>query len=422
MKVIVVGAGLAGLACARELVRGQAEVLVLEASDDVGGKVRTDTVDGFRIDRGFQVLFTEYPAARRILDLERLSLRSFDPGALIGRGDRLHVFADPARDPDSLFPALTARIVPIGDMFRAWRLSAELSAKPVGALRDGPDQSAERFLRRRGFSDTFMDAFARPFFGGIFLDRSLNVSAQLFQVYWKMLVEGEAAIPANGMGALPQMLASEIRQSGEIRCGVRVEALAKHGEAIRGVVLAGGETIGADHVVVAASPPETARLTGIATPTGSRGVVTLYIGTRQPIVPGRKLVLNANLNPVVHHLAPLSNVAPDLAPDDWHLFAACLLDAPSGTDQELFAAACTDLRRLFCGVRHSLSVLQDARLVSIVRTPFAQIAQPPGFAGSLAPPDPGIDGLRLAGESCAGSSIDAALSSGEAAALSLLDA
>lgn len=419
MQVVVVGAGLAGLACARELVRAQVSVVLVEASDGVGGRVRTDVVDGFRIDRGFQVLFTEYPAVRRLLDVERLALRTFDPGALIARGDRRHVFADPARDPDTLLPSLASGIVPVADKLRAWRLSAELSAKPVGALLDGPDQSIERYLRRRGFSDAFLDAFARPFFGGVFLDRSLSGSARLFRYYWKMLVDGDTAVPAAGMGALAEQLAAEIEPHAPIRLNSPVAALVRRGGAVAGVALESGEVLNADAVVVAATPPETARLTGLDVPTGSRGVTTVYLATRQPIVRGKKIVLHANARPVVHHLAPMSNVAPELAPDGWHLSAACLLDPCSPDDATVGEAALADLRRAFAGDRRAEAVLTDVRRIAVVRTPHAQMAQPPGFDARLVPTVPGEPGLRIAGEICAGSSIDGALRSGEAAAASL---
>ena len=88
MRVIVVGAGLAGLTCAKVLAERGIEVVVYEASDGVGGRVRTDERDGFLLDRGFQVYFTAYPVSRRHLDHKALNLRTFDPGAIICRGGK----------------------------------------------------------------------------------------------------------------------------------------------------------------------------------------------------------------------------------------------------------------------------------------------------------------------------------------------
>src|SRR5579875_1575259 len=111
--IIIVGAGLAGLTCAKVLHEHRQPFMILEASDGPGGRVRTDvTPSGFRLDRGFQVLFTAYPAARRHLSLARLDLQRFDPGALIALNGKLHTLADPTRDLGALLPSLLTTIVP----------------------------------------------------------------------------------------------------------------------------------------------------------------------------------------------------------------------------------------------------------------------------------------------------------------------
>lgn len=420
MRVVVIGAGLAGLACARRLLDAGVDVVALEAGDAPGGRVRTDLVDGFRIDRGFQVLFTGYPSARRLLDFGRLGIRTFDPGARIAQGDRRQLIADPARDPNALWDSLTADVVPLADKLRVWRLSAEIGARPISALLSGPDQTTERFLRRRGFSERFLDNFARPFFGGIFLDRSLDSSAALFQYYWKLLAEGETGVPALGMGAISDQLAQPLVDAQRLRTGIRVDALLRDGERVTGVRLASGEAVAADRVIVATPAPEAARLTGAPLDAEPVGATSVYLGSPRPILPGRKLLLNANLQPVVNHAAPLSGIAPDLAPDGQHLMVACLLGVPHGDDTQVAEAAVADLQRMLTGDRGALQALDSARVVRVVRTPFAQFRQRPGFLSRR----PRIDlspGLVLSGEFTTGSSIDGALQSGESAAYHILD-
>jgi phytoene dehydrogenase-like protein len=149
MKIIVVGAGLAGLTCAKVLTERGHEVVVFEASDGVGGRVRTDALDGFLMDRGFQVYFSAYPVAKRHLDHAALDLRAFDPGAIIYRDRDTSVLAGPSRKPGSLFASLLSDAASFGDTLRTLGLAAK-------------------------FSEEFIDTFFRPFYGGIFLDRSLS--------------------------------------------------------------------------------------------------------------------------------------------------------------------------------------------------------------------------------------------------------
>lgn len=400
MKVIVIGAGLAGLTCARLLQRAGAEVVVREKSDGVGGRVRSDLVDGFTLDRGFQVLFTAYPAAKRQLDYGALDLRAFEPGALIAQGDRRHVLSDPTRDPDALIPSLLTGIVTTQDKYLTWRLSGELAQKSLTAVLDGPDETTERFLKRRGFSPRFVQNFARPFFGGIFLDRSLKTSARAFQFDWKMLADGETVLPARGMGQLAAQLAEGLTVQRESP----VESLTE---------------LDADAVVVATPAPEAARLTGLATPSGALGTVTLYFTGRIPLWQGKKILLNANQEPVVNNAAMLTNIAPEYAPRGHCLLSVSLLGVPDTDDDTLFALALEDLRRMFTGDVSALAALTGYQPLRAYRIPYAQFAQPPGVYPTLPENATGLPKVFFAGEFTQASSINGAIRSGEKAAASL---
>ena len=205
VDVAVIGAGLAGLACARALHAAGRDVVVLEASDGIGGRVRTDDVEGFQLDRGFQVLFTAYPEVERQLDLDALSLGRFERGAVVRVGGRFHRLADPFRGAGARAlgtGALDAIRAPIGslpDKIRMARLRRELLGKPAADLLRGPDQSTASALRERGFSDSMIDRFFRPLFGGIQLDQSLTTSSRMFDVMFRTLASSDAALPAKGM-------------------------------------------------------------------------------------------------------------------------------------------------------------------------------------------------------------------------------
>ena len=173
MQVLIIGAGLAGLCCARVLHQAHIPFVILEASDGVGGRVRTDRVEGFLLDRGFQVLQTAYPEARRVLDYPALKLKPFYPGALVYFDGRLHRVGDPLRQPRHLFSTIFSPIGTLADKLRVARLRWQVSRGSIEDLFRRPETSTLAALRAQGFSDTMIERFFRPFFSGVFFDRNL---------------------------------------------------------------------------------------------------------------------------------------------------------------------------------------------------------------------------------------------------------
>jgi glycine/D-amino acid oxidase-like deaminating enzyme len=191
--VVIVGAGLAGLVCAQDLSRAGVEVTVLEASDRVGGRVRTDAVDGFLLDRGFQILLTAYPQVRKRLDLEALRLGTFAPGAVVRTTKGLERISDPLRRPGELISTLRSPVGSFHDKLRAARLVFDVRAHPVRELLRRPDTSTADRLAAVGFSAGFVAAFWRPLFAGIQLDPDLEVSSRRFEIILRMLAQGARA-------------------------------------------------------------------------------------------------------------------------------------------------------------------------------------------------------------------------------------
>src|SRR6266540_1504519 len=257
MHILIVGAGLAGLTCARMLDRWKIAVTVVEASDGAGGRVRSDHADGYTFDRGFQVLFDAYPAVQRQLDLPALDLRAFDPGAIICLAGRRELLTDPL------------------DKLRALRLALELRGQTIDQLVQGEDQSSYEFLRRRGFSERMIDLFFRPFYGGVLFDRALTTSAKCLKFDFKMLADGRACLPSGGMGAISDQIALPLLARGLVRLNAAASTLLTEGNRVVGVRLANDQQIHADAVVIATPAPVAARLTGIAAPSGARQTVTL---------------------------------------------------------------------------------------------------------------------------------------------------
>jgi len=416
IRVVVVGAGLAGLVCARQLKDVGIEVLLLEASDGVGGRLRTDIVDGFKIDRGFQVLFDSYPAVQRHIDIGALNLKAFDPGAVIWRDGRSHILTDPFRDGSGrdVAAAAFAGAVSLPDKVRTLRLSRRIAREAAASDAGFDNISTEAYLREEGFSDRIIDSFFRPFFGGIFLDRDLGTTASAFRFIFRMLTLGRACIPAEGIGAVTRQLAEPL--AGSIRLGCAVESVRVASGSLCGVVLAGGEEISADRVVLAMEAPSVARVIDVDVPPGALGATAVYFAGDRQVTASRKLFLNAGANAYVNNVQALSTLVPTLAPDGRHLLGAAILGIPEETDDVVASRAWDDIAAMFSSDREAVRALASYSTLCVRRVPYAQFPQPPGIINRLPGFGTTVDGLFVAGEWTQGSSINGAMVSGESAA------
>ncbi len=412
MRVIVVGAGLAGLTCAKVLHERGAEVVVFEASDGVGGRVRTDVKEGFLLDRGFQVYFTAYPAARRHLDHEKLNLRAFDPGAVIVRGREKSVLSDPVRDPGAIFPSVMSGAATFGDKLRTLKLVAD--NVPVGTEAAGEgvngDSGSLEYLKERGFSEQFIDDFFRPFYGGIFLDRALATSSRVLRFTFGMLSTGRTAVPAWGMGEIPKQLAARLPEDA-VELNSPVEELLYENGRVPGVRV-GADEYEADAVVVATDAPAADGLTDEDVPRDSVGQTCIYYAT-VGLNHEKKILLNADDGGFLNNVVQTSNISSSYAPEDQELVCAVALDDLDLPDEELYRKGVEEISGWY---PHA-----DLRPLSIYRIPFAQFAQPPGTHERLPVNRTATPGLVLAGEYTEDSSINGSMLSGEKAALEVLD-
>ncbi|BDP42976.1 oxidoreductase FAD-binding protein [Deinococcus aetherius] len=408
LDVLVVGGGLAGLTAARVLTRAGRRVRVLEAADGVGGRVRSRVVEGFTLEAGYQVLFPAYPAVRRHLDLDALDLVPIPPAAVIRRGERAAVVGDPFRDPSGLPSTLTTLALPLGDKLRVARLAARLRAPAPHTLLNGPDETTESYLRRQGFSEATIDRFFRPFFGGIFLRRDLHTSARLFRYYFRMLMEGGAALPRAGIGALSQQLARDV----DVTTGVRVTRLAPQPGGHVSAATSAGE-IDARHVIVATDPNTAQNLTGEPVSRGSLASTYLYYASPVSLDRQPRLLLNVE-GGLINNAQWLSNAIPGRAPGGQHLLAVSVLGLPGLDDASLDARVRGELGRWYG------SGVAGLRTLHVERIPHAQYPQPPGYAAHLAGHATRLPGVLLASEVTSSSSIQGAMESGEKAAAILL--
>ncbi len=400
--IVVVGAGLAGLGCAVALHDAGREVVVLEASDGVGGRVRTDAVDGYLLDRGFQVLLTAYPEAHRQLDLDALDLRAFDPGALIHDGDAASVIVDPFRSPTRLLDAVRSPAATLTDKLRIARLRRRLQAVHPATLLQGPDATTHDALRADGFSDRTIERFFRPLFGGIQLDPELTTSRRMFDVIFRTLADGDSAVPAAGMQAIPEQLAARL-PAGAVRLDTPVVHVAGDG------VDTGDGHVRASAVVVATEGPAAARLLDLP-PTGSKPVSAVYFAARRAPTDEKLVVLNSRPGPVLN-AAVMTNVAPGYAPADRHLIVAAM-PGEMGPPAALERAARATFRSWWG------PIVDDWELLHTYRIEHGQPAQPVPFS-----PKRSIvvrDGLFVCGDHRDTASIQGAMYSGRRCAEALL--
>ena len=413
--VIVVGGGIAGLVASIELERRGRSVILLEAEAEVGGRVRSRRVDGFRIDRGFQVLFTAYPVLGQYLDLSALDLRPFQPAARIALPTGTSVIGDVLQDSSLLAETILSSHIPVADLWRllrlrryATRLDDNNCFAPLHAGRSTRD-----FLESRGFTATTIERFFTPFYGGILLDRSLESSAAVLLFTFAMLARGQTALPARGMGAIAAQLRGRLRFA-EVRTGARVTKVLVDSGRVSGVLLGDGTTIAGRDVLLATEAPTAAALAASAgneiahLPTQARGSTTIYFSSAEPVLPGRALTLNATEHAVISHAVTVTDIAPEYSADGRHLLAMTAVGSAAGlSDAALERAAVSDLIMM-----RRASLKATVSVVAIERVPYSQFSHPPGYAQSRPVARTSLPGLWFGGEALHSSSLDGAARAG----------
>lgn len=431
-RATVVGAGVAGLCCARTLCTAGVDVRVIDRADGVGGRVRSDVVDGFILDRGFQVFLTEYPEPRSVLDIEALDLRSFLPGALVQIGAERHLVADPFRRPQDL---LKGAIAPVGSLFDKARVAifALLQfIQPIDAIFAKPSRTTLAFLRDElGVSDVMIERFFRPFYQGIFLAPLDEQDARMFEFVFKMFTLGVASLPAKGIGEVSSQLERAL-PAGTVQ--TRTVALGVSGGNVRvASLLADGgsptdeRTLESDAVVLAVERPALADIAGAEAAGGTEGgraSTALYFGfDGPPPFPDPLLLLNGQcgraLSPetscTVNNICFPNAVSPTYAPAGKSLASVTVVGDPSADDAALERAAREQLSSWF-----GAEQVSRWRHLRTYRVPYAQPPQRP----SSAPFDRPVrlaSGLYRCGDHTSSPTLNGAMVSGRLAAEAVLE-
>lgn len=406
--VIIVGGGLAGLTAARELESRGLDCMVLEADAAVGGRVRTDRVDGFALDRGFQVLLTAYPTARRWLDFNALQLGEFCAGARVATPDGTGRVGDPWREPGRLLDTLRAPVGDLADLARVGLLRLAATRGDLDqAWRRAEGRTTAEELEARGFSTRMIERFLRPWLGGIFLEPELETPAAMMFFVYRMFAQGRAALPAGGMGRIPAQLAGGLRAD-TVRCSARVREV---GEGR--VILDDGEELRGRAIVLAADGGTAARLLpGVISAPRWRPVTCVQWAA--PVSPLRGepvLWLNGYGRGAINNVVVPSDVAAGYAPTGQALVSSTVLGDPVETDEVLVDNLRTELAGYFGNEARGWRPLAVQR----VRHALPVLGRP----GAGAPAAAVRPGLWLCGDHRASASIEGAMASGEAAAQSV---
>ena len=406
--VVIIGAGLAGLCCARHLKAHGCNSVLLEAGDEVGGRIRTDIVDGFRLDHGFQVFQTAYPEAQQQLNYGALRLRSFDPGALIRTGGKQVLMSDPWRRPQDVFAVMMNGVGTFSDRLKLARLRWRVTRGSLEDLWAQPDSTTEQYLREtNGLSADMVDRFFRPWFTGVFLEDRLTTSSRFFRFIFRMFALGDAALPEEGMGAIPKQLATGLTPA-ELRLNTKVDSV----QGLR-VQLQNGEAVESQAVVIAVEGPEAARLThGTIRSPEFHSTTCFYYSAARPPFDRKLLMLNGDRTGPINNLCVPSNVVPGYAPIGRSLISVSVVGSKQNT-QDLEPSVRRQLRDWFGHQTDQWSLLRSYLIRHALPDQSAHFRDTPSPSKISA-------GLYQCGDHCETASIHGAMVSGRKAAEAIL--
>jgi len=402
--VLIIGAGLAGLACARELNARGVACTILEASDRIGGRLGSDRFDGFILDRGFQVFLEGYPEAQRVLDYAALDLKRFDPGAIVHWNGKQYPLVDPRRRRAAALRTALSPLATWRDKLSVLRLIRDTAAGPRA-----PHESTQKRLESY-FSPVVIERFFRPFFGGVFLDSSLSTSSRMFDLTFRFFATSDTALPANGMQAIADQLVGRLTDTTIL---LNATVVAIEGSMVR---LTEGQRFGGRAVVLATDAGAASHIASWAdVPRARRWASTtcVYFSAPQSPLQSKLLVLNGDgpYDGPINHLCVPSDIAPAYAPPGKALICCSAI----GFDHAGIESRAIDQLRNWFGPQ-----VDDWEHLRTYRIPHALPDQSVSAYEPVERPARVGQRLYICGDHCDFASINGALRSGRRAAEALL--
>ncbi len=404
-KIHIIGAGISGLIAAIHLESKGYAPTIIEATDRAGGRVKTDVVNGYQLDHGFQVLLDAYPKAKQYLDYKALELQSFLPGATIFKNRKSQSIGDPTRSVKMLIPTMTSSVGTLGDKLKVLKLNKYLKSKSIEAIFDTAETTTLDYLRERGFSQAMITDFFKPFFSGIFLETGLETSSRMFEFVYKMFGEGLATVPKAGIEAISKQLFSRLKNT---TCNFNTPVASVENTTI---TLVDGTVVQSDYIIIATEASQfISNLRGQET--SWKSCVNLYfevdeVGKKQPLI---QLVADENTR--INNLFYV-NALETATRGAKNLLSVTVVDDRDLSKEGLIATVTSELAT-YCNIT-GVSFLKSYRI------PQA-LPQLDNLRMDCDPSETQLkDRVFLAGDHLLNGSLNAAMTSGERAAQAVIE-
>ena len=404
-SIHIIGGGISGLIAARVLEEHGLSATIIEATDRLGGRVKTDVLDGYSLDHGFQVLLTAYPAAKKYLDFDTLALQEFLPGSAIFKNGKQKIIGDPLRNLSLLIPTLFSEIGTVNDKLKILALNRRLKKKSIQNIFAEKEQTTHVYLENIGFSEAIITDFFIPFFSGIFLENKLDTSSRMFEFVYKMFGEGNAALPKDGIQAIPKQLFEKLKNT---TCVFNTKVKSVENGSI---ILESGEIIKSNFTIIAT------QASGLVSNLKNQATLwkscdTLYFEVtkreiRKPLI-GLIAAPNALINNIFYHTSLQTS-----ATATKELLSVTVIDRQNLTNKQLVAEVQKELKEL-CNIDSCTFIKQYNIPMALPKLQDIEYEMLPSETRLT-------EAIFLAGDTQLNGSLNAAMIAGERAALEVIN-
>lgn len=404
-SIHIIGGGISGLIAARVLEEHGLSATIIEATDRLGGRVKTDVLDGYSLDHGFQVLLTAYPAAKKYLDFDALALQEFLPGSAIFKNGKQKIIGDPLRNLSLLLPTLFSGIGTVNDKLKILALNRRLKKKSIQNIFAEKEQTTISYLENIGFSEAIITDFFIPFFSGIFLENKLETSSRMFEFVYKMFGEGNAALPKDGIQAIPKQLFEKLKNT---TCVFNTKVKSVENGNIK---LESGETLKSNFTIIATQASGlVSNLKNQATLWKSCDTIYFEVAKREirkPLI-GLIAAPNALINNIFYHTSLQTS-----ATATKELLSVTVVNRQNLTNKQLVAKVQKELKEL-CNIDSCTFIKQYNIPMALPKLQDIQYEMLPSETRLT-------ETIFLAGDTQLNGSLNAAMIAGERAALEVIN-